>query len=134
MWVILMKMKVSQVGRFQITDRWICFSIFFDISFIVLFTRLLPEIFWRKNSILFQLKFQKSVSRCSTLQKIGMSYFVILKWRPYEYKIKMLKNLSTFGAVFSEIRNADILNLSWIKYFGNDFSFLKKMTYIGLLC
>ena len=37
-----------------------------------------------------------------------------------------VKNLSIFGAVFSEIKNADILNFSWIKYFGNDFSFLIK--------
>ena len=37
-----------------------------------------------------------------------------------------VQNLSIFGAVFSEIKNADILNFSWIKYFGNDFSFLIK--------
>ena len=40
LWVILMEMNVSQVGCFQITGRWICYSILFDISFIVLFTRL----------------------------------------------------------------------------------------------
>ena len=36
------------------------------------------------------------------------------------------KTLSTFGAAFSEIKNADILNFSWIKYLGNYFSFLIK--------
>ena len=41
--VILMEMKVSQVGCFQITGHWICYSIFCDISFIVFFTRLLSK-------------------------------------------------------------------------------------------
>ena len=39
-----------------------------------------------------------------------MSNFVMLKWRPLEGK--KLKNLSGFGAVFSEIKNNDILNFS----------------------
>ena len=47
LWVILMEMKVSQVGCFQITGRWICYSIFFDISFILFFTRLLSKGLWR---------------------------------------------------------------------------------------
>ena len=41
-----------------------------------------------KETILFQLKFQKSISRCSILQKMRMSNFVILKWRPFECKVK----------------------------------------------
>ena len=45
--------------------------------------------------------------------KIKMSNFVILKWRPFEGK--KLKNLSSFWADFSEIKNADILNFSRIK-------------------
>ena len=45
--VILMEMKVSQVGCFQITGLWICSSIFSDISFIVFFTRLLSKSLWR---------------------------------------------------------------------------------------
>ena len=36
------------------------------------------------------------------------------------------KTLSTFGAAFSEIKNADILNFSWTNYLGNYFSFLIK--------
>ena len=47
LWVILMEMKVSQADCFQITGRWICYSIFFDISFIVFFTRLLSKSLWR---------------------------------------------------------------------------------------
>ena len=47
LWVILMEMKVSQADCFQITGRWICYSIFFDIPFIVFFTRLLSKSLWR---------------------------------------------------------------------------------------
>ena len=58
----------------------------------------------------FQFKFQKPISRCSVLQEIKMSNFVILKWQPFEGK--KLKKLSIFGVVFTEIKNADILNFS----------------------
>ena len=38
----------SFIGKlFQVTGRWICYSIFFDISFIVFFTRLLSKSFWK---------------------------------------------------------------------------------------
>ena len=121
--VVLMETKVSQVGCFQITGRWICYSNFFDISFIVFFTRLLSKSLWTTP---FRLNFQKSISRCSILRKIRMSNFVILNG-------KNLKNGSIFRVVFSEIKNADILDFSWIKYFGNDFSFLKKTTYMSLI-
>ena len=47
LWVILMEMKVSQVGCVQIMDCWICYSILFDFSFIVFFTRLLSKSLWR---------------------------------------------------------------------------------------
>ena len=84
LWFILMEMKVSQVGHFQITGRWRCYQIFSDILFIVLFTRLLSKILY-EETILFQLKCQKSISRCSVLQKIKMSNFLMLKmaalWR-----------------------------------------------------
>ena len=36
-----------------------------------------------------------------------MLKFVILKWQPFKYKAN---KLSTFGVVFSEIKNVDILN------------------------
>ena len=42
---------------------------------------------------------------------------------------KNLKNVSVFRVVFSEKKNAEILNFSWIKYFGNDFLFLKKLPF-----
>ena len=42
---------------------------------------------------------------------------------PFEYKIKSWKICPFLGLFF---RKADILNFSWIKYFGNDFSFLIK--------
>ena len=83
-----------------------------------------------EETILFQLKFQKSISRCSILQKIKMSNFVILKWRPFEHKYLIyslnIRYLSVFGAAFSEIRKCWQFQFKWIKYFGNDFSFLIK--------
>ena len=36
----------------------------------------------------FSSNFKKLISRCSISQEIKMSNFVILKWRPFEYKVK----------------------------------------------
>ena len=47
LWVILMEIKVSQVGCFQITGRCIYYSIFFDISPVMFFRRLLSKGLWR---------------------------------------------------------------------------------------
>ena len=107
LWVILMEMKVSQVGCFQITGRWICYSIFFDISFIVFFTRLLSKSLWRNYP--YQLK---SISKCSILQKYRMSNFVMLKWQPFEYKVKKWKICPFLGQFFQKKPDifADILN------------------------
>ena len=41
--------------------------------------------------------------------------FSTMKQQPFEL-------CPFFGAAFSEIKNADILNISLIKYFGNDFA------------
>ena len=90
------------------------------IYIIVFFTRLLSKSLWNYP---FSAQISKSISRYSILQKIRMSNFVILKWRPFEYKVK---NLPVFGAVFSEIKKCWHFEFSWIKYFGNDFSFLIK--------
>ena len=43
-------------------------------------------------------------------RKLKMSNFVILKWRPFEYKIKSRKIRPFLGLFFSEIKNAYILN------------------------
>ena len=93
-----MEMKVSQVGFFKITGRWICYYIFSDISFILYFRRLL------------------SFDLCLTLWCLN----------GVPLKVKNWKICPFLGVVFSEIKNADILNFSWIKYFGNYFSFLIK--------
>ena len=63
---------------------------FFSISHLKCFSRHFCQKLY-EDTFLFQLKFQKSVSRCSILRKIRMSNFVILKWRPFEYKIKSWK-------------------------------------------
>ena len=65
-----------------------------------------------KRLFFFQLKFQQFIPRYGILQKIRMSNFVILKSK----KGRKLKNLSIFWAVFSEIKDPDILNISWIKF------------------
>ena len=60
---------------------------FFDISFIL--WCFLRDFFQKVyETILFQLKFQKSISRYKILQKIRVSNFVILKWWHVEYKLK----------------------------------------------
>ena len=78
-----------------------------------------------KKLFFFNFKFQKSILRGSILQKNRMSNFVILKWWPFEYQVKGWKFVDFWDCFFRN-KNADILNFSWIKYFGNDFSFLKK--------
>ena len=47
-------------------------------------------------------KFQKLISRCSILQKIRMSNYLILKWRPFEYEIKSWKICSFLGLFFRD--------------------------------
>ena len=94
--VILMEMGVSQVGCFQITGRWI-----FLISNLKCFLRDFCQKVY-EETIHFQLKFQKSISRCSILQKIKMSNFVILKWWPFEYKVKIWKICPFLGLFFQK--------------------------------
>ena len=104
--------------------RWAVFKLraveyaipLFSISHLQCFSRNFYQKVY-EETILFQLKFQKSISRCSILQKIRMSNFVVLKWW-------------LFGAVFPEIKKCGHSEFSWIKYFGND---SHKMTYMGLL-
>ena len=93
---------------------------FFSISHLYCFSRDLYQKVYEETT-LFQLKFQNPISRCSILQKIKMCNFVILKWRPFEYKVKSWKICSFLGLFF---RNKKMLTFefSWMKYFGNDFS------------
>ena len=53
-----------------------------------------------EETILFQPKFQKAISKCSMLRKIRMSNFVILKWRPFEYKVKVENFVHFWGCFF----------------------------------
>ena len=93
--------------------------IFFDISFIVFLSKDFCQKVY-EETIHFQFKFKKLIPRCSILNKIRMPNFVILKWRPFEYKVKSGKICPVFGAVFSEIKKCWYFEFSWIKYFGND--------------
>ena len=128
LWVILIEMKVSQVGCFQISVCWICYYIF--SPFIVFFTTLISNVF--KETILVQLKFQKSISRCSILQKIRMSNFVILKWRPFEYKVKSWKICPFLGLFF---RNKKCWRFEFFmkQIFRSWILISHKITYMGLL-
>ena len=110
-----MEMKFSQVGCFQITDRWICYSIFFDISFVMFFRDFCQNIY--DETIFFQ---SKVISRCSILQKIKMSN-LILKWWPFEYKVKRWKIYQFLGLFFQKQKECWHFEFSWIRYFGNDF-------------
>ena len=125
LWVILVNMKFSQEGCFQIRGRFEYAIPFFSTSHLQCFSQDYCQNVY-EDTILFQLKFQKFISSCSTLQKIRMSTFVVLKWRPFEYKVKSWKICPFSGLFFSEIKNADVLNFSWNKYFGHEFSFLIK--------
>ena len=80
-----MEMEDSQVGCFQITGRWSCYSIFL-ITHLQCFSRDFCQKV-NEETNLFQLKFQKPISRCRILQKIKMLYFVKLKCRgPLKFK------------------------------------------------
>ena len=85
--------------------------------------------FMKKLSF-FNSNFKIIVSWCILFQdgvycrKLGCQTFWF--WNTLWIQGKKLKKLSILGAVFSEIKNPDILNFSWIKYFGKDFSFLIK--------
>ena len=93
LWVTLMEMKVSQVGCFQITGRWICCCIFSDIWFIVFFTRSLWKKFMKKLSF-SSSNFKNPSQDVVYYKKIKISNFVILKWWPFECK------KSHFGGCF----------------------------------
>ena len=120
LWVILMEIKVSQVGCFQITGCWKSYSIFFDISFIVT----LSKVLWRNHP--FSAQISKSISICSILQKIKMFIFVILKWRSFDNKLVKGWKICPFWGLFFRNKKCWQIHFSWIKYFGNDFSFLIK--------
>ena len=93
--------------------RYLIYSVFHD-TFV---KRLIKKLSFLSSN--FKTQFQDVV--------YYMLNFGILKWRPFEYKVKGWKiSQSIFGTVFSEIKYADILNFSWIKYFGNDILFLIK--------
>ena len=96
----------------------------FSISHLKCFSRHFCQKVY-EETFLFQLKFNKSISRCSIFQKIRMSNFVIQKWRPFEYKIKSWK-ICPFWDCFFRNKKCWHLNFSSIKYFGNDSSFLVK--------
>ena len=69
---------------------------FFRYLIYSVFHKTFVKKFMKKLSF-FSSNFKKSISRCSILQKIRMSNFVILKWGPFEYKAKSWKLCETIG-------------------------------------
>ena len=123
-------MKVSRVGCFQTKGHWICYSTFSNISFMVFLTRLLSKCLWRNHPL--QFKFQKPVLRCSMLQKIKMPNFAILKWRPFEYKVKSRK-LGPFLECFFRKKKCRHFEFFLNQIFRYLFLISHKMAYMGLL-
>ena len=70
--------RLSSTGRRFRFFRYLIYSVFHET-----FVRK----FMKKLSF-FSSNFKKSISRCSILQKIKMFNFRILKWRPFEGKLK----------------------------------------------
>ena len=104
-----MEMKVSQVGCLQITGRWISYSIFFDIAFIVFFTRLFSKGLWANYPFSAQ---------------ISKIHFKIYYWNGGPLNISW--KICPFLGLFFQKQKCWRFKFSWIKYFGNDFSFLIK--------
>ena len=71
----------------------------------------------------FSLNFKNPFQDIVYYRKLGC--LTLWYWNGGPLNIR-LKNLSVSGAVFSEIKKCRHFEFSWIKYFGNDFSFLKK--------
>ena len=82
---------------------------FFRYLIYSVFHKTFVKKFMKKLSF-FSSNFKKSISRCSILQKIRMSNFVILKWRPFEYKVKSWKICPFLGLFFRNKKNTKILN------------------------
>ena len=72
---------------------------FFRILIYVYFSKAFVKKLYEKTMI-FWNKFPKFISRCSVLQNTRMSNLVILKRRPFEYKIKFLKKRTAFPPHF----------------------------------
>ena len=76
---------------------------FFSISHLECFSQDFCQKVY-EETILFHLKFQKSISRYNILQKIRISNFVILKWRPFEYKVKSWTIYPLLGLFFQRYK------------------------------
>ena len=74
-----------------------------------------------EETIPFQLNFQKSISRGSILQKIRMSNFVILKWWPFEYKVKSWKMFPFISETnISKISNISVMISHFLKNYTDE--------------
>ena len=102
---------------------------YFFFSLIVFFTTHFLKVLFKNYP--FQAQISKSISRCTTLLKIRMSNFVILKWEPSKYKVKSWKICPFLGLFFQKqkmlrfwiFHESNILvmisHLSWKNIYGS---------------
>ena len=116
--VILMEIEV------ELWDPEYAIPFFFLYLIYSVFHETFVQKFMKKLSI-FSSNFKNSFQAVVYYRKLGCP--TLWCWNGALWiEGKKLKNLSVFGAAFSEIKKCWHFEFSWIKYFGNDFSFLIK--------
>ena len=116
--VILMEIEV------ELWDPEYAIPFFFLYLIYSVFHETFVPKFMKKLSI-FSSNFKNSFQAVVYYRKLGCP--TLWCWNGALWiEGKKLKNLSVFGAAFSEIKKCWHFEFSWIKYFGNDFSFLIK--------
>ena len=94
-----MEMEVSQVGCFQNYELLNMLLHFFIYLIYSVFHETFVKKFMKKLSF-FSSNFKNPFSICSIVQKITRSNLVMLKWRPFEYKLKVQKIFHFWGCFF----------------------------------
>ena len=104
---------------------------FFQYLIYGVFNETFVKMFMEKPSFSVQIS-KKPVLRCSMLQKIKMPNFAILKWRPFEYKVKSRK-LGPFLECFFRKKKCRHFEFFLNQIFRYLFLISHEMTYMGLL-
>ena len=105
-----------EVSCFQITSRWICYSIFFDIS-LMFFTRLSSKSLWRNYP------FSAQISKVHfKLQHITEKLRCLTFWYWNGGSLNRRWKVVRFWGFFFKNKKCWHFEFSWIKYFRNYFS------------
>ena len=119
LWVILMEMKVSQVGGFQITSRWICYSIFFRyLTYSVFHETFVKKVM--KKLLFFSSNFKNPFHDVVYYRKLGC--LTLWYWNGAPLNVQKVEKFVRFWGCFFRNKNFLTFWVSWTKYFGNDFS------------